>query len=266
MPIDKFPIEYPENEDQLNNPVGGSYQQNTDLKAYYTSQSQGYGRDIEFLDEKIKEIDALNQPLISAASVQDRAVAESAVRYNEQVNIIVQTSQDAVTCGCTFTQDVGAGVAMTMTIAYDDVVADKKNLNSLGYGGDEPLNDAGDILIVDASGAETTIKDENLGDGQDITISPGLEVEYFEITNIEPFLSCGNCISLYNQQQAAFAAADDAQAESVRSTAVSKSNSIKSEREELLKERWTLTFGKEETQSRKSNVDNFLSDKNYEGA
>lgn len=266
MPIDKFPIEFPEDIGQITNPVGGSYQKNKDLKSYYTSQSQGYARDIEFLNEKIEEIESIQQPLKSAAAVPDKALAESVVRYNEQVNIISQTSQDAISCGCTFTYDASAGTAKTFTVLYENLIADKKRLNRLGYGGDEPLEDNGDISLVDSSSNPVSIKESNLGDGQDTTISDGDPVNYFEILNFEPFLSCGNCVSLYNQQQAAIAAADAAQNESIRTSGITQADSIKTEREELLKERWTLVFAKEKTEARKANADAFLASGNYKGA
>ena len=266
MPIEKFPIEYPENEDQINNPVGGSFQKNDDLQAYYKGQRDGYERDEKYLGDQIQSIDNLQKPLIAAAKPIDKSVAESVVRYNEAIDAIVEASDDAVSCGCTFTQDPSSGTAMTMTVMYEDFIADEKNLNSLSYGGDEPLNDAGDIKIVDSSGSPTSIDEGSLGDGQDSTITDGEEVEYFEISNIEPFGSCGNCIDLYNQQQAAFQAADDAQDEDVRDGDLDKVNSIKEEREEVLKERWSLGFGKEETTKKKNRVDGFLDAENYKGA
>lgn len=239
---------------------GGAYQFNPSTKDYYTKKSKALGDDIKFLDDAIRNTELNANPLKDQAAPFDKQLADSVVNYNTQLNIIKAKSDAAITCGCSFVYDILAGAATTQSIFYEECLADKKNLNSSGYGGDDPLGDNGDIAIVSKS-SPTTVVTGSLGDGQDIDISTasgtGSSVTYFRIIDIEPFGSCGNCQTLYAEQTAAISAASTIQSNPIRSPAESKSNAIKTEREFLLRERWTLSFARKETVDTKSRIDGY---------
>ena len=253
------------NDPQVKFREGGSYRNNPDLETYYKSKSQGYTDDIEFLEGRIKEVAKLDQPLIDKAAVPDQLLAESVKEHNEVVFLIQSLGNDAISCGCSMVGTATTDSGFSLTTSFVDlkeVRADRKNLNDIGYSGGEPLSDNGDIIIIDS----TTINTANLGDGQDTTVSVGAAVSYFTILNgTEQFLSCGNCQELFDAQVAAIAlrsSLDPVEQESSRSA---EATGIKAEREELLKERWTLTSAKGSTQTRKNQVDGFLDAQNYKG-
>jgi hypothetical protein len=256
MPISTFPIDFVDNIEDIISPVGGSYQKNASLKDYYIGKSEGYERDIEFLQDQIKNIDPIQKELVVRAAPTDRQMAESVVAYNQYINIIKSASDDGISCGCSFVGVTTVSIGTTQFVNYDVCQADKKNLNSGTYGGTEPLKDVGSINIVSAA-SPTTIQSGNLGDGQDTFIADGDQVEYYRLQNVEPLISCGNCINLYNQQTQALADLATEGSNPIRSSAKSRSDAIKAEREELLKERWTLTFGKKETETRLAQVRTF---------
>lgn len=244
---------------------GGSYQNNVDLESYYKAKSQAYADDIDFLDSRLEEIGKLDRPLVARAAIPDRLLAESVKEYNETCLLIKSLGDEGVSCGCSMTLGFGFLGLTTFFIDLKEVRADRLNLNSGNYSGGEPLNDNGDIIIIDS----TSINTANLGDGQDTTVSVGASVSYYTILNGNEIAfppSCGNCQDLYDAQQAAFskrASLDPVELESQRA---SEASAIKAEREELLKERWTLIRCKGETETRKSQVDSFLGSQNYSGA
>lgn len=256
------------NDPQVKFREGGSYRNNPDLESYYKSKSAGYSDDVEFLNGRIEEVETLDQPLIARAAIPDQLLAESVKEHNETIFLIQSLGDDAVSCGCSMVGQGSTDIGYYLTTSFLDlkeVRADRKNLNDISYSGGEPLNDNGDIIIID----ETTIDTSAFGDGQDTTVSVGAAVSYFTILNGNeiPFPpSCGNCADLFSQQQAAIAlqaSLDPVEKESERSA---EASAIKAEREELLKERWTLVNSKGETESRKSQVDGFLGAENYKGA
>jgi hypothetical protein len=252
------------NDPQVKFREGGSYRNNPDLETYYKSKSQGYADDIEFLEGRIDEVAKLDQPLIDKAAVPDLLLAESVKKHNEAVFLIKSLGAAAVSCGCSM-----VGVATTegfslttLFVDLKEVRADRKNLNDIDYSGGEPLSDNGDIIIIDS----TTINTDNLGDGQDTTVSVGASVSYFRVLNGNELpLSCGNCQELFDAQVAAIALRSSLDPVPQESSRSAEASGIKAEREELLKERWTLTSAKGSTQTRKTQVDSFLDAQNYKG-